>query len=146
MYIKEKISKHQYLFNIYFNDNVDSPKTLISYLLLKDYYRDLDISMNEEYDWGYYFIVRRHFLRKMNKLNGGYWKCHYCGKVITIMQERNSKSLNKNAITVDHKLALANGGDLLDTKNMVESCYKCNHEKEDKSYDEFKNSKEICCV
>ncbi|MFW6226171.1 MAG: HNH endonuclease, partial [bacterium] len=125
--VKEKISTNIRINHIIFNDNPLNPKSLFSYILLKNYYKDNDI----EYDnWKYYFIVRRHFLRKKKKENGGFWVCHYCGDVITKIQERNVRKLQKDCITVDHVVPVSNPNcDKLDTSNMVECCYNCNNEK-----------------
>jgi len=117
-----------------------NPKSYAHAVLLRDYYQDHDIDFVEDKDWRYYFIVRRHFLRKKKKEHGGVWICHYCGKEITTLQKRNQKSNCKHAVTVDHKVALANGGSKLNTDNMVECCSKCNNDKGRKNYHAYKNS------
>ena len=138
MIIKEKISSRRNMNNIIFNDSPDNPKTLSSYVLLVNYYQERDITFQEENDWRYYFIIRRHFLRKKKKENGGHWKCHYCGKVITKMQKRNTKWQQPWCVTVDHVIPKSDPNcDILDTSNMVESCSKCNNKKGTIPYDEF---------
>jgi len=142
MIVKEKISSRRSMNHIIFNDEPDNPKTLSSYMLLVNYYQDRDITFQEENDWRYYFIVRRHFLRKKRKENGGHWKCHYCGKVITKMQKRNTKWQQPWCITVDHIVPQSDPDcDPLDTSNMVESCHKCNNEKGTTPYDIFVGKK-----
>ena len=138
MIVKEKISTKHSMNHIIFNDKPDNPKTLSSYRLLVSYYQDMDVSFQEENDWRYYFIVRRHFLRKRRKENGGFWVCHYCGKKITKMQKRNAKWQQPNCITVDHVVPASDPEcDKLDTSNMVESCNKCNNDKGTQPYGEF---------
>lgn len=122
--------------NIY--DMPDSPKTMSSYILLKEYYRDLDVSFNYDNDWRYYFIVRRHFLRKKKKENGGLWFCHYCGKTMTKIQKRKNRKQQKDCVTVDHKVPVSDPKcDKLDTTNMVECCTTCNNKKGTKDYHAF---------
>jgi 5-methylcytosine-specific restriction endonuclease McrA len=137
MVITEKISTNRKLGHIIFNDSPDNARSYSSYLLLKDVYRDLDVSFGEE-DWHYYFIVRRHFLRKKRKENGGFWVCHYCGEVITKMQERNVIKRQPGCVTIDHVVPVSDPDcDKLDTSNMVECCETCNIKKGNMSYDEF---------
>ena len=118
-------------------------KTYANAILLREYYQNHDIDYNRLNDWRYYFIVRRHFLRKKKREHGGIWICHYCGEEVTVLQERNKKSGSRKAITVDHKKAIANGGDKLSTANMVECCYKCNQKKGVKNYKKFVESRNL---
>ena len=142
MIVKEKISTNRRINHIIFNDEPDNPKTLSSYLLLVSYYQDRDITFQEDNDWRYYFIVRRHFLRKRRKKNGGVWFCHYCGKTIKKMQKRNTKWQQPWCITVDHVVPKSDPDcDPLDTSNMVESCNKCNNKKGTTPYNIFVKSK-----
>lgn len=112
-------------------------KSYASMVLLLDFYRERDIDFTEN-DWRYYFIARRTFLRRKKRENGGYWVCHYCKTKIYKIQPRNCKTKNNNEyITVDHKIARSKGGDITDSKNMLECCYKCNQNKDNKDYEEF---------
>ncbi len=124
---------------------IDMPLTAKSYsasLLLREYYQDLDVSFNQENDWRYYYIVRRHFLRKVKQ--NGHWTCHYCGKPVYNMPERNKNRQSiKNCITVDHKIPAYKCGDILDTSNFVECCYKCNQDKGEIPYEYFKEKLNI---
>lgn len=134
--VKERISKN---FRVFHNimDMPSSARSYSSFLLLREHYRDLDIDFNQENDWRYLFIVRRHWLRKRKKLHNGHWVCHYCNKPVYHQSERNKRTNRKDCITVDHKIPASQCNDILDTKNFLESCYKCNHEKGDMSYEEF---------
>lgn len=114
----------------------DNPKTLASYLLLKNYYRSLEDPLDWETDWRYYFIVRRHWLRKQKKY--GVWVCHYCGKEIHKMPERNKRKQNLHyCVTVDHKVPRSEGINILDTRNFLVSCYDCNSKKKSTPYKTF---------
>lgn len=54
------------------------------------------------------------------------------------MPQRNKNRQNvKNCITVDHKIPASECDDILDTSNYVESCYQCNHEKNDMTYEDY---------
>jgi 5-methylcytosine-specific restriction endonuclease McrA len=115
-------------------------KTYASAILLREFYQNQDIDYIRARDWRYYFIVRRYFLRKMKAEHGGIWICHYCQKHMTVLQKRGKRYSSRQAVTIDHKHALANGGMLLDTANMVECCSKCNQKKGDKGYHTYMNS------
>lgn len=138
MIITTYISRNVKLKHLISNDNPINPKSYSSYLLLKNYYRELDEDFSE--DWHYYFIIRRHFLRKKKRENGGtHWNCHYCNEPVYKMQERNTNKQEKDCITIDHADPIAKGGNKLNTKNMVECCYSCNQKKADKEYLLFKS-------
>jgi hypothetical protein len=79
MIIEEKIYKNQKIRHIIYECDTINPKSYSSLLLLNDYYKNLDIEFGE-FDWRYYFIARRTFLRRKRKEHGGHWVCHYCGK------------------------------------------------------------------
>lgn len=114
-----------------------SAKTYSASLLLRDYYRNLDIDYGRENDWRYYYIVRRHFLRKVKR--NGHWVCHYCDKPVYKMPVRNNNRQNvKDCISVDHKIPASECVDILDTSNFLESCSKCNRDKGAIPYHEFK--------
>lgn len=122
-----------------------SANTYSASLLLREHYRDLDVSYGYESDWRYYYIVRRHFLRKIKR--NGHWVCHYCGKPVYKMPVRNKNRQNvKDCITVDHKIPASECTDILETSNFVESCYKCNKEKGNMPYEIFKERFELSLV
>ena len=139
--IIDKISNKRYLNHIIICDP-SSASSYASSLLLREQYRNLDISTSEDNeDWRYYFIVRRHFLRKQKK--DSKWICHYCDKDVYKMPERNKKRQDtKNCITVDHIVPVSECENKLNTLNFVECCYKCNQEKGTKTYEEFKTLKD----
>lgn len=62
--------------------------------------------------------------------NTNRWK-----KVRVIVLERDNYTCyycNREANTVDHLIALANGGDPFDVSNLVACCAECNSTKQDK--------------
>ncbi len=130
--IVEQISNKHKMGHLIFGDAV--AQTYANAILLRDFYQKQDIDFIRANDWRYLFIVRRHFLRRMKKENGGIWICHYCKKEMTILQKRGKRYSSRQAVTIDHKHALAKGGMLLDTANMVECCSKCNQKKGNKCY------------
>lgn len=134
--VKERLGANTLLNHIIYNDTPDNPRSYASYLLLVRYYKDNDDDYND--NWHYYFIARRHFLRRRKRENGGkHWNCHYCGEPVYKMQKRNTHKQEKGCITVDHIEAIGVGGDKLDSKNMVESCQRCNSNKGTKDYKLF---------
>jgi len=138
MIIEEKISKNQKMNHIIFEEVPVNPRAYSSLLLLNDYYKNLDIDV-DGFDWRYYFIARRTYLRRKRKEHGGYWVCHYCGKKIYKIQVRNKQYQNNrnDLITVDHKIPKEECEDITDSNNFVECCYKCNIKKDNMPYDEF---------
>lgn len=113
-----------------------NPKSYASSILLKNYYQSLEDPGDWQTDWRYYFIVRRHWLRKQKK--NGIWVCHFCGKEIHKMPERNKQHQDVHkCVTVDHKIPKSNGIDILDTLNFLVSCYDCNTKKKSTPYELF---------
>jgi hypothetical protein len=113
-----------------------SQKSYASSVLLKEYYRSLEDPGDWQTDWRYYFIVRRHWLRKQKK--NEVWVCHYCGKEIHKMPERNKQCQNLHkCVTVDHKVPKSEGIDILDTHNFLVACYDCNTRKKSTPYEIF---------
>jgi len=139
IHIKENVSKNRKHYHLIFNEAPESPRSYASAILLRDYYQEKDIDVWYEDDWRYYFIVRRHYLRKQKKVHGGIWICHYCEKPVHSIQIRGKsyQKSHRSLITVDHKKAISTGGNELDTNNMVECCYACNKEKETTPYEVF---------
>ena len=133
--VVERISNRHNINHLIFGDAV--AKTYANAILLREFYRKQDIDYIRIADWRYYFIVRRHFLRKKRKEHNGVWICHYCQKEMTVLQTRNKRCGSRQSVTIDHKHALVNGGDKLSTANMVECCFKCNQKKGSKSYENY---------
>ena len=132
-----RLSRHQKENHLIF-DETENPKSYASAILLKKYYEELEDPGDWYTDWRYYFIVRRHWLRKQKQKHDGTWHCHYCEREITQMPERNKKHQNlHNCVTIDHKVPKSEGIDELDTKNFLVSCYRCNTKKKSTPYEIF---------
>ena len=58
---------------------------------------------------------------RIQVLNRDQWSCHYCGKKIS-----------GSDATVDHQIAISNGGAMHDPLNLVAACRSCNSRKKDK--------------
>jgi 5-methylcytosine-specific restriction endonuclease McrA len=76
----------------------------------------------------------------VNKIEAKYHlpveRCHYCGKEVVSVRQRNGVAPPKNTKTIDHKIPVARGGrDLL--KNYVIACRACNEEKGTLTYEEY---------
>ena len=66
--------------------------------------------------------------RLLKKIGGA--TCFYC-----------SSYLNKEEITLDHKIPLSKGGDLTDQDNIILCCQSCNQLKSNLSFEEFMEKK-----
>lgn len=108
-------------------EETPDPNSYAAYMLLKRTYENEDTDRKWKYDWRYYWIARRTFLRNKKKEHGGFWVCHYCGKVID----------EKNKITVDHKIPKTCISDPTDSTNFVESCSPCNGQKSGMHYNDY---------
>ena len=106
--VVEQISNKHNMGHLIFGDKI-APQSYANAVLLRQYYQEHDIDCIRSKDWRYYFIVRRHFLRKKRREHGGVWVCHYCHKEMTVLQKRGRRYSPRQAVTVDHKHALANG-------------------------------------
>ena len=135
--VTERIAKNHVHNHLIFFE-ISDPSTLASYVLLKDYYRDLDITVQEEKDWRYLFIVKRTFLRHQ-KVDGK-WTCHYCAKELHYMHERGHKTRrnqHRKYVTVDHKEPACKCTDKTDSKNFLVACHRCNELKGPMNYSTF---------
>lgn len=133
--VRIKLSKNTVL-NHLIMDDPSSAHSYSSLVMMNEHYKELDIDYELEHDWRYYFIVKRTFLRH-RKIDGR-WECHYCKKPIYKMPLRNKRTQNmKDKVTIDHKVPACRCDDVLDTSNFLVSCYKCNIDKSDTSYEIF---------
>lgn len=139
--IINKISSRTAEKHLIYCDPFDA-STYSAAILLREKYRNLDVTVREEKDWRYLFIVKRHFLRKAKK--DGKWTCHYCKKDIFKKPLRSKKRQSlKDCVTIDHKIPASECEDKLDTKNFLPCCYKCNQRKGFMSYEEFKSKMDL---
>ena len=123
--------------------------SLASLVMLNDYYRRLevihysrilhfDILNASEYkgvgNYGLLKILRKEF--NSNFLRKSKLICVYCYTPVTIKEGK--KSNNKQA-TIDHIRPLHDMCDWFDEKNLCVCCSKCNNEKGNMSYSEWKS-------
>ena len=97
-------------------------------VLLRKIYRQM-----ERRDWN---KSRKEFLELEFKKNGTL-TCHYCFK--KNLKHRGGKIHEK--ATVDHVIAISEGGDELMHSNFVVSCESCNRKKSNMNKEEFLKSK-----
>ena len=150
MIVKEANNKVNHKHNVthLLFDEMPDPNSLAGYVMLKLSYTEQDYTLRYNQDWHYYFIARRHFLRKKRKEHKGHWVCHYCGEKVYTIQTRGKGKINKNirnsevnsCITIDHKIPKKECLDITDTSNFLECCRSCNTKKADTSYQVFKQT------
>ena len=108
----------------------------VQYKKLKDYFRELDIDYSENQRKRnlviegklHPSILHRIFLRK--KEQEGKLQCVYCQKQLKrYIFERKTKVFPADAATIDHFVAVHNGGLKYHYSNFVVACIKCNNDK-----------------
>jgi len=125
---------------IYFN--VDKPNTYASYVLLKNYYweRDED-NINSIANRMRMIGFSRTYLTHIKETTGDLC-CAYCPKTNLIIELDGMRVSNDSKATIDHIVAISNGGALFDYKNLCVACGTCNSKKSNKTVEEFlKNRK-----
>lgn len=97
-----------------------------SYLLLRDQMQRL---VMEEWE-----TFRNEIFDEFEALHGSLI-CHYCGaeNLVREILDPCNKAQLKTLATIDHIVALANGGLKWDKKNCAVACHPCNNHKKDKS-------------
>lgn len=134
---QSKFIRHKHL--IY----VDDPniKSYSSYVLLKDYFHNLDVDV-EKLDRFKRIKYSRNYLNTVLKTKK-VLKCTYCGKMHLKIEEENMRVSHHIKATIDHVVPLSKGGDIFDTFNIVVSCSTCNAKKGNmplfEFLDKFKN-------
>ena len=126
----------------------DNPKTFASAILLSDFYRGLEVDYySKKYNidifkpefknlsnFNLLKIIRqaaqRKFLQKSNLI------CEYCKTPVKLSDGKNR---NRFTATVDHFIPQKQGYDPFDEGNFRVCCNKCNTEKGELSYTEWKN-------
>ena len=94
------------------------PQSMASYLLLKEY-----LATKVEYSDGYKGWLRFRFELLTRWLNDrGDLVCHYCGKSGLPIDHPSQRQV----ATIDHVIALANGGEMFNEANLVVACRRCN--------------------
>ena len=124
----------------------DTPhrQSMAAGLLLKNELTLQDVDYLED-DVHMWLEFRERYLMKQLQLNGDL-TCTYCEKPHLEIGGRTPQDLilnnrNPNLATVDHIVALANGGERYDEENLCVSCKECNKNKGTKSLEEFLKNK-----
>lgn len=146
--IMHKISRTARTFqaHIIMEDLEPNPKSLAAGILLREELRVQDQDYIDRIDsLDTWLEFREQYLKKILEAEGTL-TCKYCGHTNLEIGGRSPKDLiqnnkNKNLATIDHILALANGGEKYDEKNMCVSCKKCNRKKSDKPVGNFISSR-----
>lgn len=112
-------------------------KSYASLVLLTDYYfvRDVEYQLQQGEQWDR-IRFSREFLKSELKKHG-VLTCHYCSKSNLIIEDENMRVPNNIKATIDHVIPISKGGAVLDVKNVVVACHKCNCKKGNMSLDEF---------
>lgn len=110
---------------IYFE--IDKPNTLASYVMLKDYYKEL----SEETKRRTTFKLIEQSRTTLTALQKKYGRlyCTYCGKPDLIIELEGMKVQSHKKATIDHIDPKSKGGALFDPKNLTCACEKCNRKK-----------------
>jgi 5-methylcytosine-specific restriction endonuclease McrA len=121
-------------------------KSLAAGLLLKNELMLQDVDYLEDELW-IWLEFRERYLKKQLALHGDL-VCVYCGKPHLEIGGRTPKDLilnnkNPNLATIDHILALSEGGARYDENNLCVACKKCNGKKGSKPVEQFKKKIKI---
>lgn len=131
--------------HIIFNDDIVSPKSYASLLLLNEALRELDVDyIKSKWDLEEYLSKRHSYLERTKKEKGDL-VCHYCGKEHLDIGYRDANfaylnNKNKNLATIDHIIPVSSCLiNPLDEDNWVVACKRCNSKKGNMSYTDFMN-------
>jgi 5-methylcytosine-specific restriction endonuclease McrA len=131
---------------IIFSADTPHQKSLAAGLLLKNelMLQDVDYLENDLWVW---LEFREQYLKEQLELHGDL-VCAYCGKPHLEIGGRTPQDLilnnkNPNLATIDHIVALANGGEKYYEKNLCVSCRECNQKKGTKPLYIFLENKNI---
>ena len=130
--------------HIVFVDQDPHPNSLASLVLLNYDFRIQDVDfLKQEDDLAFWLEFREIYLLEQLNLHGDL-VCTYCGKKHLEIGGKTNVDLilnNKNPrlATIDHIVALANGGEKYNKKNLCVACKRCNGKKGTKHVETFKN-------
>ena len=112
---------------IYFK--INNPKTLASYIMLKEYYKMQDESNKRNYGFRLKMInlSRTYLTNVLNKF--GNLHCTYCPKKDLVIELNGMRVPNDIKATIDHIEPISKGGDLMEYRNLTVSCSECNNKK-----------------
>lgn len=115
-------------------------QSMAASLLLRNELMFQDVDFIEDSMW-VWLEFRERYLKKQLALHGDL-VCKYCGKPHLEIGGRTPKDLilnnkNPNLATIDHIVALANGGERYNENNLCVACKKCNGKKGTKPVEVF---------
>lgn len=116
---------------------ISNPKTLASYIRLKEDLRLQDVDYLEVHGER---IKRVEFSRSYltnKKEECGSLTCVYCQAKNLVIEYEGMKVKNEIKATIDHVVAISKGGAIYDLENIVVACGKCNTKKSNKSVEDF---------
>ena len=112
-------------------------KSRASYVLLREHLRLQDKDYLESLATRMEMIeFSRDFLTKEKELKGDL-VCSYCKKPHLVIEYEGMIVPNDIKATIDHIIAISQGGEKKNPKNIKVSCSKCNTKKGNKSLEEF---------
>lgn len=116
---------------------IQNPKTYASYVLLKNYYFELD-EYNSRSIANRMRMVRfsRNHLSDIQRKEGSL-TCTYCSKPNLVIELHGMKVSHSIKATIDHIVPKSKGGELFNTENIAVCCGKCNSKKSSMSVEEF---------
>lgn len=125
---KSQSGSTRHVTKIYFE--IDNPKTLASYLLLKKYYFDQDETNPNSIAARMRKIgFSRNYLSEIQRREGSL-TCKYCHRPNLIIELEGMRVKNIIKATIDHIVPLSKGGLFFDFNNINVCCGKCNSRKD----------------
>jgi len=79
-----------------------------------------------------YLVFKETFFSKFDTLT-----CFWCGKENLQIETSDIDVL----ATIDHKKVVSQGGDLMNEENCLVSCFRCNNNRKDLDFEEYKKRK-----
>jgi len=116
---------------------VTTPKTYASYVLLKDFYTQLDDTNLKSFVGRMKMIGFSRKTLTTIKKKTGCLVCSYCTRPDLIIELNGMRVPNNIKATIDHVVPTSKGGAPFDVKNIRVACGKCNGRKGNMSVEEF---------
>lgn len=89
--------------------------------------KDLELTQLNEY-----LVFKHSFFSKFQTLT-----CFWCNKT-DLQEETNDLDI---LATIDHIKVVSQGGELMNEENCLVSCFRCNNNRKDMSFEEYKRRK-----
>lgn len=132
---KSQSSFTKYAETIYFE--INNPKTLASYLLLKKHYFDQDeTNPNSIASRMRRIGFSRNYLSEVQRREGSL-TCTYCKKPNLVIELDKMRVNNFIKATIDHIVPMSKGGEYFDYNNITVCCGSCNSKKDSMNVEDF---------